>query len=94
MTGRCGRLWPPRLHARPVRSRLPGSFSQGASGCSGSCPLRAFAELAFAMGVGVLIDSFIVRSFLVPALVSLFGSVGSWPGRRLRTPEELETARA
>jgi RND superfamily putative drug exporter len=52
-------------------------------------PLRAFAELAFAMAVGVLIDSFIVRSFLVPALVSLFGTVGSWPGRRLRSAEEL-----
>jgi RND superfamily putative drug exporter len=53
-------------------------------------PVRAFAELGFAMAVGVLIDSFIVRSFLVPALISLFGTVGSWPGRRLRTPEELE----
>ena len=48
-------------------------------------PLRSFAELGFAMAVGILIDSFIVRSFLVPALVSLFGTFGSWPGRRLRT---------
>ena len=52
-------------------------------------PLRAFAELGFAMAVGVLIDSFLVRSFLVPALIALFGTVGSWPGKRLRSGEEL-----
>ncbi len=57
-------------------------------------PLRSFAELGFAMAVGILIDSFIVRSFLVPALVSLFGTFGSWPGRRLRTSDELEAAGA
>src|SRR5205814_6872488 len=42
-------------------------------------PLRAFAELAFAMAAGVIIDAFIVRSFLVPALISLFGETGGWP---------------
>ena len=56
-------------------------------------PLRSFAEFAFAMAVGVLIDSFVVRSFLVPALVSLFGTFGSWPGRRLRPREELAVAK-
>jgi RND superfamily putative drug exporter len=57
-------------------------------------PLRSFAEFAFAMAVGVLIDSFLVRSFLVPALVSLFGTFGSWPGRRLRPREEIAAAEA
>ena len=52
-------------------------------------PLRSFYEFAFAMAVGVLIDSFVVRSFLVPALVSLFGTFGSWPGRRLQGADEL-----
>ena len=52
-------------------------------------PIRAFAEFAFTMAVGVLIDTFLVRSFLVPAFVSLFGTFGSWPGRRLRPPKEL-----
>jgi len=50
-------------------------------------PLRAFAELAFAMVAGVIIDAFIVRSFLVPALISLFGETGAWPGGRLRRSE-------
>lgn len=50
-------------------------------------PLRAFAELAFALAVGVLIDAFVVRTFLVPALISLFGEAGAWPGGRLRRAE-------
>jgi len=35
--------------------------------------LGAFRQLAFLLAVGVLIDSFVVRSMLVPALVALFG---------------------
>jgi RND superfamily putative drug exporter len=34
---------------------------------------KPFQDLAFAMGVGVLLDSFVVRSLLVPALISLVG---------------------
>jgi putative drug exporter of the RND superfamily len=48
----------------------------------GIIPLRAFRELAFAMAVGILIDSFFVRSLLVPSLVSLFGDASFWPSRR------------
>jgi putative drug exporter of the RND superfamily len=47
-------------------------------------PLRAFREFAFVMGAGVLIDTFVVRTLLVPALTSLFGERGWWPGRRVR----------
>ena len=52
-------------------------------------PLDAMRQFAFVMGVGVLIDAFIVRSVLVPALIVLVGDVGRWPGsaRRSRTPE-------
>jgi putative drug exporter of the RND superfamily len=42
-------------------------------------PITPFAVMAFAMGVGILLDTFLVRSALVPALVSLFGEAGRWP---------------
>ena len=44
-------------------------------------PLDQFRELAVAMVLGIVIDTFVVRSLLVPALVVLFGRVGSWPAR-------------
>jgi predicted RND superfamily exporter protein len=47
-------------------------------------PLRSFREFAFVMTVGVLVDTFVVRSMLVPALTSLFGEAAWWPGKRIR----------
>jgi RND superfamily putative drug exporter len=44
-------------------------------------PLTAFRQLALLLSIGVLIDSFLVRSILVPALVSGFGDMSAWPGR-------------
>jgi RND superfamily putative drug exporter len=38
-------------------------------------PLHSFREFAFAMSVGVLIETFLVRSLLVPALLSMFRPV-------------------
>jgi uncharacterized protein (DUF2267 family) len=50
-------------------------------------PLRSFREFAFVMAAGILIDTFVVRSLLVPALTALFGERAWWPGRRVRRPE-------
>jgi putative drug exporter of the RND superfamily len=50
-------------------------------------PLRPFRELAFAMSVGLLIDAFIARTLLVPALITLVGPLSAWPrGARLSGP--------
>ena len=57
-------------------------------------PLRSFRELAFTLCVGVLIDAFVVRSMLVPALISLFGNLSWWPGRRVRRGSSSEPANA
>jgi len=40
------------------------------------------------MAAGVLVDTFIVRSMLVPALTSLFGEAAWWPGRRMPREDE------
>src|SRR5690606_26983257 len=50
-------------------------------------PLRPFQELGFILGVGILIDVFVVRALLVPALITLVGPVSGWPSRILRTRE-------
>ena len=45
-------------------------------------PLDQFRELVVAMALGVIIDAFVVRSLMVPAMVALFGNAGSWPAGR------------
>jgi putative drug exporter of the RND superfamily len=48
--------------------------------------LQSFRQLAFLLLAGVLIDSFFVRSLLVPALVTVFGRTSAWPGRLRAAP--------
>ena len=49
-------------------------------------PVEAFQQLAFVLAAGLLIDAFIVRTVLTPAVMSLVGERSSWPSRRLNTP--------
>lgn len=57
---------------------LAGSFAMLAL-----VPLTAFRQFAFAMVVGVLLDTYVVRSYVVPAGLALLGRAAGWPGRRL-----------
>ncbi len=47
--------------------------------------LETFRQIAFTMSVGLLIDTFLIRPVLTPALLTLMGSAASWPSRRIRT---------
>jgi RND superfamily putative drug exporter len=47
-------------------------------------PVSGFQELACAMALGLLIDAFLVRTLLVPALIALVGERSGWPGHALR----------
>jgi RND superfamily putative drug exporter len=53
-------------------------------------PLRPFREFAVAMSAGILIDTFVVRPLLVPALLGAVGERSRWP-QRLRRPAEAPT---
>ena len=44
-------------------------------------PLEDLVQLGFAVGIGVLIDTFITRTLIVPALVAIFGRWNWWPSR-------------
>ena len=47
-------------------------------------PLVLLSELAFLVGFGVLLDTFVVRSLLVPAAVHLLGDKVWWPSKLAR----------
>ena len=55
-------------------------------------PLRQFRELAFVMGLGVLIDALVVRTILVPALLTLLGDFSAWPRKLKGAAVALEAA--
>lgn len=48
-------------------------------------PLSTFRQIAFAMSVGLLIDTLVVRPILTPAILTLLGRAASWPSRRFTT---------
>ena len=50
----------------------------------GVLPLVALAEIAFTVAVGVLLDTLVVRSILVPALVHIVGPKIWWPSKLSR----------
>ncbi|MET7380860.1 MMPL family transporter [Streptomyces sp. NPDC005526] len=60
----------------------------------GVIPLAFLAQIAFIVAFGVLLDTLVVRSLLVPALVRDLGAVAWWPGRLSRKREGATAGRA
>ncbi|ELP62908.1 MMPL family transporter [Streptomyces turgidiscabies] len=58
---------------------LAGTFA-----ALGTLPMVAFAEIGFAVALGVVLDTLVVRSVLVPALFLDVGPMVWWPHRRAR----------
>jgi putative drug exporter of the RND superfamily len=79
-----GRIWqaarelPMREAVATVAPRASSTITTAGLTLAGSfgllalVPVRPMRELAFAMAVGILLDTFVVRSVLVPALLALF----------------------
>ena len=56
-------------------------------------PLLFLAQMAFLVGFGVLLDTFVVRSLVVPAAVAIIGDPIWWPSRLSRRTAEAEPDR-
>lgn len=62
---------------------LAGTFAVLAS-----LPIQVLVQFGIITAIGVLLDTFVVRPFLVPAITVLFGRWAFWPGKH----QELERA--
>jgi RND superfamily putative drug exporter len=94
-----GRIWA-EARSRPARDAVAvatprasraittaGIALAASFGLLATIPLVQFRQLAIIMAVGVLADTIVVRSLLVPSLVALTGRAGMWPShQRVRQP--------
>ncbi len=51
-------------------------------------PIQGFREIAFALGVGLLLDTLVARTLLVPALVAIFEGERRWGGKAQVEPTD------
>lgn len=69
------------LTSRPVT--LAGLILAVSFGLLSIVSLDAFREFAFAMVLGLLVDTMLVRTLLVPSLLALLGPASAWPANVL-----------
>ncbi|CAH1196322.1 MULTISPECIES: MMPL family transporter [unclassified Paenibacillus] len=51
-------------------------------------PIQVLVQFGIITAAGVLLDTFLVRPFLVPAITTLLGKWSFWPGRYVPVPEK------
>ena len=61
-----------------------GVIMAGTFGSMMFSPLRPMMQIGFAACVGLIIDTFIIRSIVVPAIAVLIGEMSWWPGRKIQ----------
>lgn len=82
-------------HPETTRAITSAGLALAASfGLLALVPLGPFHELGFLLGVGILIDVFIVRALLVPSLITLVGPLSSWPSSRLQPERRTRRRKA
>ena len=59
-----------------------GLILAGTFGALLLAPLRSLQQYGFAVTVGILLDTFVVRSLLVPSIAVILGRHNWWPSRR------------
>ncbi len=55
-------------------------------------PIQVLVQFGIVTAVGVLLDTFIVRPFLVPSITAILGSFSFWPGKIKEQSESLAPA--
>lgn len=101
-----GRIWQ-ETRRRPFREAIASAVPAAARainvaglalalsfGLLALVPLGSFRQFAFTMLVGVLIEAFLVRTWLVPALLVVAGRSSAWPGRLPRLRRRTAPARS
>ena len=61
-----------------------GLIMAGTFGAMLVSPVRPILQIGFAAVVGLLIDTFIIRTLVVPAIAVKFGELNWWPGKKVR----------
>lgn len=54
-------------------------------------PIQVLVQFGIITAIGVMLDTFIVRPFLVPALTTVLGEAAFWPGKRKSVAPEEQT---
>jgi putative drug exporter of the RND superfamily len=75
--------------AMPAASRsisVAGLVLAASFGLLALVPIEALRQFAFVMALGAALDAFLVRPFLVPALITLVGGRSFWPGAPASAP--------
>jgi uncharacterized membrane protein YdfJ with MMPL/SSD domain len=65
-----------------------GLILAGTFGALITSPLQLLFQVGVTVALGVLIDTFIVRSLLVPAITAFIGERAWWPGHRRGGPTQ------
>lgn len=69
-----------------------GLILAGTFAVLGTLPIQILVHFGIITAIGVLLDTFVVRPFLVPALTVLLGKLAFWPGRYMPVEEQKERA--
>ncbi len=65
---------------------LAGTFAVLGFASQGSAQVQ---EIGFGLALGILMDTFLVRTLLVPSIVVLLGKYNWWPSKLTQTPQTL-----
>lgn len=61
-----------------------GIIMAGTFGAMLVSPVRPIVQIGFTAVVGLLIDTFVIRTLVVPAIAVKFGELNWWPGKKVR----------